>query len=210
MSIRCYSLKLCQSWSGFGHKKQNDWYRPGSVTTLLLELCELHSNPDQPLHCLHCTFTLLSVLSSSSFSSTWHLLSYLNCPRNSSQMQQLWFCSFAAFPEWVEHINSTEKDLGSDYTMSCVASGKPKPEIRWLKNGQLVVCSFYCSSVYLSNLDLAVKYSATPSANLLQPNTATVAQQWLAGGTVACTVRKKVVTGRVPTKRRLSSGLKMI
>lgn len=43
-----------------------------------------------------------------------------------------------AFPEWVEHISSTEKDLGSNYTMSCKASGKPKPHIRWLKNGEQV------------------------------------------------------------------------
>ncbi|XP_028286350.1 contactin-1a isoform X2 [Parambassis ranga] len=43
-----------------------------------------------------------------------------------------------AFPEWVEHISSAEKNLGSDYTMSCTASGKPKPRIRWLKNGEPV------------------------------------------------------------------------
>uniref|UniRef100_A0A671YBY5 Contactin 1 n=1 Tax=Sparus aurata TaxID=8175 RepID=A0A671YBY5_SPAAU len=42
------------------------------------------------------------------------------------------------FPEWVEHISSIEKDLSSDYTMSCMASGKPKPRIRWLKNGELL------------------------------------------------------------------------
>lgn len=46
--------------------------------------------------------------------------------------------SVEAFPEWVEHITSTEKDLNSDYTMSCTASGKPKPHIRWLKNGKPV------------------------------------------------------------------------
>uniref|UniRef100_A0AAQ5YCE9 Contactin 1 n=1 Tax=Amphiprion ocellaris TaxID=80972 RepID=A0AAQ5YCE9_AMPOC len=44
--------------------------------------------------------------------------------------------SVEAFPEWVEHISSIEKDLNSDYTMSCTASGKPKPHIRWLKNGK--------------------------------------------------------------------------
>ncbi|XP_019934949.1 contactin-1a-like [Paralichthys olivaceus] len=44
--------------------------------------------------------------------------------------------SVEAFPEWVEHISSTEKDLNSEYTMSCEASGKPKPHIRWLKNGE--------------------------------------------------------------------------
>uniref|UniRef100_A0A674P8R2 Contactin 1 n=1 Tax=Takifugu rubripes TaxID=31033 RepID=A0A674P8R2_TAKRU len=42
------------------------------------------------------------------------------------------------FPEWVEHITNTEKDLGSRYTMSCVASGKPEPQIRWMKNGELL------------------------------------------------------------------------
>ncbi|CAG08665.1 unnamed protein product, partial [Tetraodon nigroviridis] len=46
--------------------------------------------------------------------------------------------SVEAFPEWVEHITNTEKDLGSDYTMSCVASGKPEPQIRWMKNGELL------------------------------------------------------------------------
>uniref|UniRef100_A0A3B4F7I3 Contactin-1a-like n=1 Tax=Pundamilia nyererei TaxID=303518 RepID=A0A3B4F7I3_9CICH len=46
--------------------------------------------------------------------------------------------SVEAFPEWVEHIRSTEKDLRSDYTMSCKASGKPNPHIRWLKNGEPV------------------------------------------------------------------------
>ncbi|XP_019128195.1 contactin-1a isoform X1 [Larimichthys crocea] len=46
--------------------------------------------------------------------------------------------SVEAFPEWVEPISSTEKDLSSAYTMSCNASGKPKPRIRWLKNGELL------------------------------------------------------------------------
>lgn len=44
--------------------------------------------------------------------------------------------SVEAFPEWVEHISSIEKDLSSDYTMSCIASGKPKPRIHWLRDGQ--------------------------------------------------------------------------
>ncbi|XP_034542149.1 contactin-1a-like isoform X2 [Notolabrus celidotus] len=42
-----------------------------------------------------------------------------------------------ANPEWVEHISSIEKDLNSEYTLSCIPSGKPKPRIRWLKNGEL-------------------------------------------------------------------------
>ncbi|XP_074921844.1 contactin-1 isoform X1 [Chelonoidis abingdonii] len=40
-----------------------------------------------------------------------------------------------AYPEWVEHINDTERDIGSDLYWPCVATGKPTPTIRWLKNG---------------------------------------------------------------------------
>lgn len=47
------------------------------------------------------------------------------------------FLSSAA-PEWVEHINDTEKDIGSDLYWPCVATGKPMPTIRWLKNGASV------------------------------------------------------------------------
>ncbi|KAF7669853.1 hypothetical protein LDENG_00128960 [Lucifuga dentata] len=43
--------------------------------------------------------------------------------------------SVEAYPEWVEYINSTELDISSEYSMSCTASGKPEPHIRWLKNG---------------------------------------------------------------------------
>ncbi|XP_053572700.1 contactin-1 [Bombina bombina] len=40
-----------------------------------------------------------------------------------------------AQPEWVEHINDTERDIGSDLHWPCVAKGEPKPSIRYLKNG---------------------------------------------------------------------------
>uniref|UniRef100_A0A8D0CE76 Contactin 1 n=1 Tax=Salvator merianae TaxID=96440 RepID=A0A8D0CE76_SALMN len=40
-----------------------------------------------------------------------------------------------AYPEWVEHINDTERDVGSEFHWPCVAAGKPIPTIRWLKNG---------------------------------------------------------------------------
>ncbi|XP_048866322.1 contactin 1b isoform X1 [Brienomyrus brachyistius] len=40
-----------------------------------------------------------------------------------------------AAPEWAAHINDTEKDIGSELTLSCVATGRPEPYIRWLKNG---------------------------------------------------------------------------
>uniref|UniRef100_A0A670ZM19 Contactin 1 n=1 Tax=Pseudonaja textilis TaxID=8673 RepID=A0A670ZM19_PSETE len=38
-------------------------------------------------------------------------------------------------PEWVEHINDTERDIGSEFHWPCIATGKPIPTIRWLKNG---------------------------------------------------------------------------
>ncbi|XP_060770609.1 contactin-1a [Neoarius graeffei] len=41
-----------------------------------------------------------------------------------------------AAPEWVEHISSSERDIGSHYTMSCIANGKPKPHVHFLKDGQ--------------------------------------------------------------------------
>lgn len=53
---------------------------------------------------------------------------------------------FLAFPEWVEHINDTEVDIGSDLYWPCVATGKPIPTIRWLKNGYSV-CVFKCFAV---------------------------------------------------------------
>ncbi|KAM3924204.1 contactin-1 isoform 2-T3 [Leptodactylus fuscus] len=38
-------------------------------------------------------------------------------------------------PEWVEHINDTERDIGSELIWPCIAKGKPIPKISWLKNG---------------------------------------------------------------------------
>ncbi|XP_077051819.1 contactin-1a-like [Siphateles boraxobius] len=40
-------------------------------------------------------------------------------------------------PEWVEKIRSSERDIGGDYIMSCVSSGKPKPHVHFLKNGRM-------------------------------------------------------------------------
>uniref|UniRef100_A0A3B4A5C6 Ig-like domain-containing protein n=1 Tax=Periophthalmus magnuspinnatus TaxID=409849 RepID=A0A3B4A5C6_9GOBI len=40
-------------------------------------------------------------------------------------------------PEWAETINNTQKDIGSEHTMRCVAAGKPYPFIRWYKDGYM-------------------------------------------------------------------------
>lgn len=82
-------------------------------------------------------------------------------------------CFDAAFPEWVEHISNTEKGLHSEYTMSCAASGKPKPHIHWLKNGKKVIfkpinlyCHFrklycFCSKILASPQQLRLVREAT-------------------------------------------------
>ncbi|XP_021232542.1 contactin-2 isoform X2 [Numida meleagris] len=41
-----------------------------------------------------------------------------------------------AQPEWLEVITDTEADIGSDLRWSCVAAGKPRPAVRWLRDGQ--------------------------------------------------------------------------
>uniref|UniRef100_A0A3Q3JEG8 Contactin 1 n=1 Tax=Monopterus albus TaxID=43700 RepID=A0A3Q3JEG8_MONAL len=61
--------------------------------------------------------------------------------------------SVEAFPEWVDHISSTEEDLNSEYTMSCRASGKPKPHIRWLKNGEPTLVIFHSWTVSILTFD---------------------------------------------------------
>uniref|UniRef100_A0A8C6SVX1 Contactin 1b n=1 Tax=Neogobius melanostomus TaxID=47308 RepID=A0A8C6SVX1_9GOBI len=40
-------------------------------------------------------------------------------------------------PEWAETINNTQKDIGLEHTMRCVAAGKPYPFIRWYKDGYM-------------------------------------------------------------------------
>ncbi|XP_029429716.1 contactin-2 isoform X2 [Rhinatrema bivittatum] len=41
-----------------------------------------------------------------------------------------------AQPEWLKVISDTSADIGSHLRWSCAAAGKPRPTVRWLKNGQ--------------------------------------------------------------------------
>ncbi|KAL2093610.1 hypothetical protein ACEWY4_010922 [Coilia grayii] len=56
----------------------------------------------------------------------------INSKRNDSHRAKV---NVEAAPEWVEHIVSAERDIGSSYTMTCEATGKPRPHVHWLKNG---------------------------------------------------------------------------
>ncbi|TRY56953.1 hypothetical protein DNTS_023886 [Danionella cerebrum] len=38
-------------------------------------------------------------------------------------------------PEWLQTINSAEIGVGGEFAMSCLAGGKPKPQVHFLKNG---------------------------------------------------------------------------
>lgn len=57
-------------------------------------------------------------------------------------------------PEWLEQIRSSERDIGGDYIMSCVSSGKPKPHVHFLKNGRM-----YAKNHELRFTDLAFEDS---------------------------------------------------
>uniref|UniRef100_A0A3Q3T360 Contactin 2 n=1 Tax=Mastacembelus armatus TaxID=205130 RepID=A0A3Q3T360_9TELE len=41
-----------------------------------------------------------------------------------------------AQPEWLQVMNDSEVEISSELHWSCVAAGKPRPSIRWLRNGQ--------------------------------------------------------------------------
>ncbi|XP_028590129.2 contactin-2 isoform X1 [Podarcis muralis] len=41
-----------------------------------------------------------------------------------------------AQPEWLKVISDKEADIGADLRWSCAAAGKPRPTVKWLRNGQ--------------------------------------------------------------------------
>lgn len=42
----------------------------------------------------------------------------------------------AAQPEWLKVISDMEADIGSSLRWGCAAAGKPRPTVRWLRNGE--------------------------------------------------------------------------
>ncbi|XP_068125686.1 contactin-2 [Hyperolius riggenbachi] len=58
-----------------------------------------------------------------------------------------------AQPEWLQIILDTEAKVGSDLLWNCAASGKPRPTIRWLRDGTPLVSQ---SRVEVSNGQLKI------------------------------------------------------
>uniref|UniRef100_A0A3Q2XSV1 Contactin 2 n=1 Tax=Hippocampus comes TaxID=109280 RepID=A0A3Q2XSV1_HIPCM len=44
--------------------------------------------------------------------------------------------SVQAQPDWLQVMSDSEVEISSELQWSCVAAGKPRPSIRWLRNGQ--------------------------------------------------------------------------
>lgn len=42
----------------------------------------------------------------------------------------------AAQPDWVQVMSDSEVEISSELLWSCLSSGKPRPSVRWLRNGQ--------------------------------------------------------------------------
>uniref|UniRef100_A0A3Q4N4V7 Contactin 2 n=1 Tax=Neolamprologus brichardi TaxID=32507 RepID=A0A3Q4N4V7_NEOBR len=42
-------------------------------------------------------------------------------------------------PEWLQVMTDSEVEISSDLQWSCVAAGKPRPSVRWLRNGQPLI-----------------------------------------------------------------------
>ncbi len=52
--------------------------------------------------------------------------------------KNLWVCMcsrFPAQPEWLQVMSDSEVEISSELQWSCAAAGKPRPTIRWLRNG---------------------------------------------------------------------------
>uniref|UniRef100_A0A670ZE85 Contactin 2 n=1 Tax=Pseudonaja textilis TaxID=8673 RepID=A0A670ZE85_PSETE len=65
-----------------------------------------------------------------------------------------------AQPEWLKVITDKEADIGSNLHWSCAAAGKPRPTLRWLRNGQPLTSQVHMTNEQvLSILKLTVEDS---------------------------------------------------
>lgn len=61
-----------------------------------------------------------------------------------------------AQPEWLKVISDMEADIGSSLRWGCAAAGKPRPTVRWLRNGEPLASQVrdlgFLPHLYLPNL----------------------------------------------------------
>lgn len=57
-----------------------------------------------------------------------------------------------AQPEWLQVMSDSEVEISSELQWSCAAAGKPRPTIRWLRNGQPLTTqvSHICAHTHLT------------------------------------------------------------
>ncbi|XP_005989277.1 contactin-2 [Latimeria chalumnae] len=70
-----------------------------------------------------------------------------------------------AQPEWLDIISDTEADIGSDLRWTCAAAGKPRPTVRWLRNGQLLTSQ---DRVHVNNGELRISKLTLDDSGMFQ------------------------------------------
>ena len=82
-----------------------------------------------------------------------------------------------AQPEWLKVISDMEADIGSNLRWGCAAAGKPRPTVRWLRNGEpltsqvgdLGLPTHQLSSAHLVPSPSRLPHGAVPLAASLGP-----------------------------------------
>ncbi|MEQ2301752.1 Contactin-2 [Ameca splendens] len=44
-----------------------------------------------------------------------------------------------AQPEWLQVMSDSEVEISSELNWNCIAAGKPRPAVRWIRNGLFLI-----------------------------------------------------------------------
>lgn len=69
-----------------------------------------------------------------------HVISVMSC---------CLFFPFAAQPEWLQVMSDSEVEISSELHWTCLAAGKPRPSVRWLRNGKALSTQVRCCFMYV-------------------------------------------------------------
>uniref|UniRef100_A0A8C2BEL6 Contactin-3 n=1 Tax=Cyprinus carpio TaxID=7962 RepID=A0A8C2BEL6_CYPCA len=75
--------------------------------------------------------------------------------------------SVQAQPEWLQVMSDSEVEISSELQWSCAAAGKPRPTIRWLRNGHWIVI-LQCDRVEVNNGRLRISNLALEDSGMYQ------------------------------------------